>query len=201
MFPRRSAGVLVDGQVRYGIRIPDGASLLAGFDRSTRIRGLDAVPPAVRPSERLVNVVHLSFQVMVAASFLLLGLAVWFAIAWWRRRDLPRSRWFLRGAAVAGVVSLIALEAGWVVTEVGRQPWTVVGLLLTGDAVTTSGNIWLSFSVILVIYAAIGTGTVLFLRWMHRRWQQVTEDRVPVPYGPEEPSEPSQQPAERIGRE
>ena len=98
-------------------------------------------------------------------------------------------------------MSLIALEAGWVVTEVGHQPWTVVGLLLTRDAVTTSGNIWLSFSVILVIYAAIGTGTVLFLRWMHRRWQQVTEDRVPVPYGPEEPSEPSQQPAERIGRE
>ena len=199
--PETVGGVLVDGQVRYGIRIPDGASLLAGFDRSTRIRGLDAIPPAVRPSERLVNVVHLSFQIMVVASFLLLGLAAWFAIAWWRRRDLPRSRWFLRGAAVAGVVSLIALEAGCVVTEVGRQPWTVVGLLLTRDAVTTSGNIWLSFSVILVIDAAIGTGTVLFLRWMHRRWQRVTEDRVPVPYGPEEPSEPSQQPAERIGRE
>ena len=108
----------------------------------------------MRPDNRLVNVVHLSFQVMVAASFLLLGLAAWFAIAWWRRRDLPRSRWFLRGTAVAGVVSLIALEAGWVVTDVGRQPWTVVGLLLTRDAVTTSGNIWLSFSVILVIYAA-----------------------------------------------
>jgi cytochrome d ubiquinol oxidase subunit I len=189
--------VLVDGQVRYGIQVPDGASLLAGFDRSTRIRGLDAVPPAVRPNERLVNIVHLSFQIMVAASFLLLGLAAWFGLAWWRRRDLPRSRWFLRGAAVAGVVALIALEAGWVVTEVGRQPWTVVGLLLTRDAVTTSGNIWLSFSVILVIYAAIGTGTVLFLRWMHRRWRQVTEDQVPVPYGPEEPS---QAPAERVGR-
>ena len=195
--PETIGGVLVDGQVRYGIQVPDGASLLAGFDRSTRIRGLDAVPPAVRPNERLVNIVHLSFQIMVAASFLLLGLAAWFAIAWWRRRDLPRSRWFLRGSVVAGVVALIALEAGWVVTEVGRQPWTVVGLLLTRDAVTTSGNIWLSFSVILVIYAAIGTGTVLFLRWMHRRWRQVTEDQVPVPYGPKEPSQP---PAERVGR-
>jgi cytochrome bd ubiquinol oxidase subunit I len=194
--PETIGGVLVDGELRYGVQIPNGASLLAGFSRSTRIRGLDAIPPAVRPRDQLVNVVHLSFQVMVAASFLLLGLAAWFALAWWRRRDLPRSRWFLRCAAVGGVVALVALEAGWVVTEVGRQPWTVVGLLLTRDAVTTSGNIWLSFSVILVMYAAIGTGTVVVLRWMHRRWRQLTDDRLPVPYGPEEPSE---QPAARVG--
>jgi cytochrome bd ubiquinol oxidase subunit I len=190
--PETIGGVLVDGQVRYGVRIPDGASLLAGFTRSTTIRGLDAIPPAVRPNDRLINIVHLSFQVMVGASFLLLGLAAWFGLAWWRHRDLPRSRWFLRCAAVSGLVALVALEAGWVVTEVGRQPWTVVGLLLTRDAVTTSGNIWLSFSVILVIYAAIGTSTLLVLRWMHRRWRELIDDRVQVPYGPEEPSAEAQ---------
>jgi cytochrome bd ubiquinol oxidase subunit I len=119
--PEMLGGVLVDGQVRYGIRIPNAVSLLAGFRQSTRIQGLDAVPPAVRPSDRLVSIVHLSFDLMVGTSFLLLGLAVWFGLAWRRRRDLSRSRWFLRCAVVSGLVALFALEAGWVVTEVGRQ--------------------------------------------------------------------------------
>jgi cytochrome d ubiquinol oxidase subunit I len=185
--PETLGGVLTsDGQVRYGIRVPSGASLLAGFSRSTRIQGLDAVPAVVRPRARLVSIVHLSFDIMVGTAFLLLGLAVWFALGWWRRRDLPRSRWFLRCAAVSGLLSLVSLETGWVVTEVGRQPWTVVGLLLTRDAATTSGNIWLLFAGTLVIYAAIGTGTVLVLRMMHRRWQAHPDDEVEAPYGPED---------------
>jgi cytochrome bd ubiquinol oxidase subunit I len=186
--PETLGGVLgSDGQVRYGLRIPSGASLLAGFRPSTRIRGLDAIPPAVRPQPRLVTTVHLCFDVMVGTAFLLLGLALWFALGWWRRRDLPRSRWFLRCAAVSGLVSVVSLEAGWVVTEVGRQPWTVVGLLLTRDAVATSGNLWLFFAGTLVIYAAIGSGAVLVLRMMHRRWR--AREDVEVPYGPERPAE------------
>jgi cytochrome bd ubiquinol oxidase subunit I len=197
--PETLGGVLTSqGQVRYGLRIPNGASLLAGFSRDTRIRGLDAIPPAVRPPPRLVTIVHLSFDVMVGTAFLLLGLALWFALGWWRRRDLPRSRWFLRCAALAGLVSLVSLEAGWVVTEVGRQPWTVVGLLLTRDAVTTSGNVWLFFAGTLVIYAAIGTGAVLALRLMHHRWR--AHDDVEVPYGPERPPEPAARTAGREAR-
>jgi cytochrome d ubiquinol oxidase subunit I len=195
--PETLGGVLVDGQVRYGIRIPNAASLLAGFSPSTRIQGLDAVPPAVRPQDRLVSIVHLSFDVMVGASFLLLGLAAWFGLGRWRRRDLPRSRWFLRCAAVSGLVALVALEAGWVVTEVGRQPWTVVGLLLTRDAVATSGNLWPLFSAILVVYAGVGTGTVLVLRLMHRRWRVLTDDDLNVPYGPQQPVEEA---ASEVGR-
>jgi cytochrome bd ubiquinol oxidase subunit I len=192
--PETLGGVLSsDGRVRYGIRLPSGASLLAGFSRSTRIRGLDAIPPAVRPRAQLATLVHLSFDIMVGTAFLLLGLAGWFALVWWRRRDLPRSRWFLRCAAVSGLLSLVSLEAGWVVTEVGRQPWTVVGLLLTRDAVATSGNLWLFFSGTLVIYAAIGVGTVLVLRMMHRRWRALDGDDLPVPYGPP--------PLERTARE
>lgn len=76
--PETIGGMLSsNGQVRYGLRIPSGASLLAGFSRSTRIRGLDAIPPAVRPQARLVNIVHWSFDIMVITAFLLLGLAVW----------------------------------------------------------------------------------------------------------------------------
>jgi cytochrome d ubiquinol oxidase subunit I len=127
---------------------------------------------------------------MVFTSFLLLGLAAWFAWAWWRRRDLPRSRWFLRCATVSGVVSVICLESGWIVTEVGRQPWTVVGLLLTRDAVTTRGNLWLFFAGVLALYLAMGAGTIFVLRAMTQRWRRIGDEEVGVPYGPEPPLEP-----------
>ena len=166
-------GILVNGKVRYGVHVPDFASLLAGFSPSTKIRGRDAIPPPVRPAGRLVDVVHLSFDAMVGLSFLLLALVGWFALTWWRHRDLPRSRWFLRGAAVSGVLAVITLEAGWVVTDAGRQPWTVVGLLLTRDAVTTAGNVWLFFTGAVVIYTAMGVGAVLVLRQMRRRWAEL----------------------------
>jgi cytochrome d ubiquinol oxidase subunit I len=125
-----------------------------------------------------VNTVHLSFDVMVGIGLALLALALWFAIHWLFRRDLPRTRWFLRACAVAGVLSVVCLECGWVVTEVGRQPWTVRGMLLTRDAVTTSGNVWWFFTGALVIYAAVGTGAILVLKSMRRRWSTA------VPYGP-----------------
>jgi cytochrome d ubiquinol oxidase subunit I len=184
--PETIGGVIVGDEIRYGIRIPGGASLLAGFSRDTEIKGLDAIPPEVRPETKLVNVVHLSFDVMVGITFLLLGLSAWFTWSWWRRRDLPRSRWFLRGAALSGVLSVVTLEAGWIVTEVGRQPWTVVGHLLTRDAVTTTGDLWPFFLGTVVIYLAVGVATVLVLRSMQRRWRRGDEDFPGVPYGPPE---------------
>src|SRR4051794_33677358 len=183
--PENLGGVLVDGKVRYGFEIPDGASLLSGLRSGTRIRGLDAIPAQVRPAPRLVNTVHLAFDVMVGTGFALLALSLWFALAWWRRRELPRTRWFLRAAAIAGVVAVISLECGWIVTEVGRQPWTVRGLLLTRDAVTTSGNVWAFFAAALTIYAAVGTAAIFVLRGMRRRWAAAEGDTVDVPYGPD----------------
>jgi cytochrome d ubiquinol oxidase subunit I len=182
--PETVGGVFVDGRLRYGLRLPNGASLLAGFSPGTRIRGLDAVPADGCIPPNLVTVVHLSFDVMVLTAFALLALAAWFAFVWWRRRALPASRWFLRAAAVAGVVSVVSLEAGWVVTEVGRQPWIVVGHLLTRDAVTTSGTVWWFFAATLVIYTAVGGATFYVLRRMRGRWAATSDDTVTVPYGP-----------------
>jgi len=182
--PEVLGGVLIDGEVRYGTEIPYGASILAGYRPDTKIAGLDAIPAEYRPAPRLVNTVHLAFDVMVGTGFALLGLAAWFGWAWWRRRDLPRSTWFLRCTAISGVVAIICLECGWIVTEVGRQPWTVVGLLLTRDAVTRSGNVWYFFAGALVIYTVVGAAAILVLRGMRRRWAAGAEDDRDVPYGP-----------------
>jgi cytochrome d ubiquinol oxidase subunit I len=188
--PEVLGGYYSNGNVHYGIEIPWGASILSGYRPSTRIRGLNEVPEAVRPPDHLVTIVHLAFDVMVGIGTALLALSAWYALTWWRRRDLPRSPWFLRATAVSGVLAIIALEAGWVVTEVGRQPWTVVGYLLTRDAVTTSGNLWLLFGATVALYAAVGAGTLYVLRLLTRRWREDEDAREDdVPYGPSQARE------------
>jgi cytochrome d ubiquinol oxidase subunit I len=184
--PEVLGGYYDDGQVHYGIEIPWGASILSGFSPSTEIRGLQDVPAEVRPTDRAVTIVHLAFDVMVGVGMALLALSAWFGWSWWRRRDLPGTRWFLRATAVSGIGAIAALEAGWIVTEVGRQPWTVVGHLLTRDAVTKTGNIWLLFTATLALYAAVGAATLYVLRLITRRWrEQGTGDGdAGVPYGP-----------------
>jgi cytochrome bd ubiquinol oxidase subunit I len=183
--PEVLGGFYSGGRLRYGVEIPSGASLLAGYSPSTRIRGLSEVPAQLRPPDRLVALVHLSFDVMVGIGLALLALSAWYAVAWWRRREPPGGRWFLRCTAVSGGLAVVALEAGWVVTEVGRQPWTVVGYLLTRDAVATAGNLWLFFAATLVLYAAVGAATVYVLRLLRDRWRaQGDVDVGDVPYGP-----------------
>jgi cytochrome d ubiquinol oxidase subunit I len=185
--PEKILGVLVNGEPRYAIDIPSGASLLAGFSPATRIRGLDAIPAEVRPPGELVTIVHLAFDVMVGIGFTLLALSAWFVWLWRRRRAVPEDVWLLRAVSVGGALALVALWSGWVVTEVGRQPWTVVGLLLTRDAVTRAGNIWLFFAGTLLLYAVVGVATIWVLVLLRRRWARgdITEaGDAEVPYGP-----------------
>ena len=174
-------GVIVDGKVRGAITIPGLDSILAGGSPNTKIIGLDDVPVDERPPS---NIVHLSFQLMVAVGFALVGLSAWFGLAWWRRRTVPASAWFLRGAAASGVASVVALEAGWVTTEVGRQPWIAYKLMRTSDAVTHVGGIWVSYGIIVVLYTAVITGAIVVLRHMARRWQAAELPDHEVPYGP-----------------
>jgi cytochrome d ubiquinol oxidase subunit I len=173
-------GILVDGRVVGGLPIPGLGSLLAGFSTSTVVQGLDNIPVADQPP---VDIVHLAWDTMLGAGFALLGLAAWFGLTWLRRRDLPTSRWFYRFAAAAGIAAVVALEAGWVVTEVGRQPWVVYGLLRTTDAVTHAPGTLVSFLVVMVVYVILGAATLVVLRAMSR---QPSEDTATggVPYGP-----------------
>lgn len=174
--PLTIAGFPVDGQLRYGLEIPNGLSLLVGYRPNTVITGLSSVPRDARPP----LAVHYSFDLMVGIGCALLVLGGWLAVSWRRHRDLPRSRWFLRGAAVAGVAACAALEAGWVTTEVGRQPWIVWGYLRTTDAVNPAPGLAISLLVVSVIYALLTVGTVLVLRRMARTQRQVApqEPRV-----------------------
>ena len=180
--PEYIGGVFVDGEVKGAIEIPNLDSILVGFSADTRVIGLEEYPPDERPPAP--TLLHLAFDAMVGIGTGLFLLAVWFAVAWWRRRDLPRSRWFLRLSSFAGVGAIVALECGWIVTEVGRQPWVVYGRLRTEDAVTDAGGIWFTFAGVVVLYLLLGVATVLVLRGMARRWRDEEIPEADVPYGP-----------------
>lgn len=168
--------------VNGGIRIPGLNSILVGFSTDTYVPGLDAVPLEDRPSN--VNLVHRAFDLMIGIGFFLLALVGWFALAYWKRRDVPRLRLFLWGAAAAGVLTHAAIIAGWIVTEVGRQPWVVYEIERTADAVTDAGGVWVTFTVVLILYALLGIGTIVVLRAMSRRWRRQDAADENVPYGP-----------------
>jgi cytochrome bd ubiquinol oxidase subunit I len=152
-------------EVRYGLKIPKLLSLLAFHDPNATVRGLDRVPAADRPP---VNVVRLAFSTMVGIGTLMAIFGAALLAVWWRRRALPEGRWFLRTVAALGPLSVIALIAGWVTTEVGRQPWVVYGHMRTEDAVTGADGIPLGYAALVVIYLALAVATVWLLRRLAR---------------------------------
>ena len=180
------------GEVVGGLPIPGLASILSdpGTGTSTVVQGLDTVPSDERPTTSEVNVVHLAWDVMVGLGTLLFLLTLWYWASWIFRRDLPGSRWFLRAVAVSGPLSVIALEAGWTVSEVGRQPWIVYEKMRVEDAATGNTGIWITFVGVVILYVGLGVTTILVLRAMSRRYRTagVSDDRD-VPYGPAESSD------------
>jgi cytochrome d ubiquinol oxidase subunit I len=162
-----------DGTIDGGIRIPGLDSFLAGFSRDTVVQGLSETPASDRPSIREANITHFAFDTMVGVGTVLLGLVLWFALAWVRRRDIPRSRWFYRFATLAGVTAVVGLEAGWISAEVGRQPWVVYEEMRVSEAVTdiSAGPIWASFAAVVVIYAVVVWAFLGVLLRMKIRWR------------------------------
>jgi cytochrome bd ubiquinol oxidase subunit I len=169
--------------VKGGIGIPGFDSFLVGWSTSTQVTGLDSVPPDDRPPAN--TMLHWSFDTMVGICSVLILLALWLGIGWWRKRDFPQSRWFLRATAVSGVAAVVALECGWIVTEVGRQPWIVYNVMRTSDAVTQAHGIWITFGLIVGLYVALGATLIISLRAMSRRWREDGREPDDVPYGPE----------------
>jgi cytochrome d ubiquinol oxidase subunit I len=177
-------GFYNDGDPKLGVKIPDLDSILVGFSPDTEVTGLDQIPDDDEPKNP--TLLHLAFDTMVGIGTALLLLAAFFAWIAWRKRRLPETLWFWRAAAVSGIGAVIALECGWIVTEVGRQPFVVYGELRTADAVTHADGIWFTYIAALILYTALGITTILILRLMARRWREGEEDIEDIPYGPQE---------------
>ena len=158
-------GWYVNGKVEFGIAIPKLLSLLAFHDPNATVRGLDTVPTALRPP---VNVVRVAFQSMVGIGTLLVALSLVFLWVRLRRGRLPVARWFYWAVGLAGPASVVALIAGWVVTEVGRQPWVVYRVMLTDQAVTGAQGIPIAYGTLVLAYVLVGCGVVWVLRRLAR---------------------------------
>ena len=179
--PLRLGGLLIDGNVRFSIDIPVLGSVISRNSFTKPVQGLETIPDADEPP---INLAHLAFQSMVGIGTLLALAVVIFWLARWRKRDLTDHRWFLWFAVVAGPMAVVALEAGWIATEVGRQPWTVWRVLRTSEAASTSGGLWWSLAGVVVVYLGMTVGAYVVLRSMARRWRSGEVD-LPSPYGPE----------------
>jgi len=180
-------GIYWNGEVYFGIGIPYLDSILVGFSPNTEVSGWNSVAPEFRPP--LTNLIHLSFNGMIAIGMGLMVLGAWQAWVWKFRREVLTTRWFLIPAALAGFASIAAMELGWIVTEVGRQPWVVYGLLLTEDAVTTAGGVPVTLAATVVIYGVLSVTSIAVPWLMGRRWRaqgdaRTGEDTVQTPYGP-----------------
>ena len=158
--PNESAGV-----TRYAIQIPYGLSILAYDDPNATVKGLNDFPATERPP---VAIVHISFQIMVACGMAMMGIAALAAWRYWRaqrRRSETwlASKWFLRALILGAPLGFIAIETGWVVTEVGRQPWIIYGLMRTAEAVTPVPRLIVPFVTFTLLYILLAAITVWLL--------------------------------------
>ncbi|MEP9383053.1 cytochrome ubiquinol oxidase subunit I [Nocardioides sp. KR10-350] len=178
--PLRIGGLLINGRAEGYLEIPKWGSFIARGSFSKPVRGLDTFSPDDLPP---VNTTHVAFQSMVGIGTLLaVAVVVYWALRW-RGRDLAERRWAQRCLVAAGPLAVVALESGWVATEVGRQPWTVFGVLRTVDAAGDNPGLWWVFSGVAVVYLGMTVGAWVVLRSMARRWR-TGEEELPSPYGP-----------------
>ncbi|MCX5374001.1 cytochrome ubiquinol oxidase subunit I [Streptomyces sp. NBC_00015] len=166
-----------DGTISGGIKIPQLDSILAGFSPDTKVTGLSSVPASDRPTATQATIAHWAFDIMVTIGSLLVLLALWYGWCWLRRRDLPRSPWFFRCAAVAGGACLLTVECGWITTEVGRQPWIVYQNMRVAEAVTDTRapTLWTMLGLVVVLYVLVFGAFLTVLLRMSRRWRLADE--------------------------
>ena len=151
-------------ETRWAIEIPRGLSLLAFHDPNAEVTGLADFPREDWPP---VAIVHIAFQIMVALGTFMALVSAWALFRAWRTRAggaLADDRWLLRALALATPMGFIAIEAGWTVTEVGRQPWVVYGIFRTEDAVTPMPGLIVPFLLFSALYLLLGVIVLYMLR-------------------------------------
>jgi cytochrome bd ubiquinol oxidase subunit I len=163
--PEHLLGWYTDNHLKLAIPIPHVLSLLADHSWNGTVQGLATVAPSDRPP---VNVVHWAFDIMVGIGTLLALLAVVHLAFWVWRKRLPESRWFYRALLLAAPLTVVALISGWVVTEVGRQPWVVYGVMRTDAAVTGAHGIAVGYGALAASYLVVACGLVWVLRRLAR---------------------------------
>jgi cytochrome bd ubiquinol oxidase subunit I len=160
------------GEVKYGLAIPRLLSLLAHHDPNATVEGLNEVPKDDRPP---VNVVRFSFATMVGIGTAMALFSIVLLVLWRKQGGLPEQRWFHLVVAALGPLSVVALIAGWVTTEVGRQPWVVYGRMRTEEAVTGASGIPVGYATLVIVYLALAGAAVWMLRRLARSPLEVRE--------------------------
>ena len=152
-----------DEVTRYAIEIPKALSFLAHFDFNAEIKGLKEFPPEDRPP---VAIVHYAFQIMVACGMVMIVAGILGGWLTWRRKGIPLESWYLRFVTFCTPLGFIAIEAGWTVTEVGRQPWVIYNIMRTADAVTPMPNLVVPFIAFTILYIFLSIIVVILMRRM-----------------------------------
>lgn len=168
---------MAEGTVDWAIKIPGMLSFLAGDRFDTVVMGLNDVSPDLRPN---VFLSHYAFQIMVGCGFALIGLGAWFWLWRWRGWAFD-SRWLMRAMVAGSPLGFVALEAGWIVTEVGRQPWVVYGVMRTSEGVTPVAEVPLALFGFSVLYLLLGVALVVLLRFLATGGPVPKEPTAPSP--------------------
>ncbi|WP_159476125.1 cytochrome ubiquinol oxidase subunit I [Dyadobacter sp. 3J3] len=158
-FTEKSAGLIIGGipdqknkKVDYAIKIPGLLSFMAHGDFNSEVKGLDQFPEKDQPS---VPITHYAFQIMVGLGMAMMGISFLYFLALWRKKTWLQSDWLLKLFVAATPLGFLAVEAGWTVTEVGRQPWIIYNVMRTADAVTPMPGIGYSFYMFTLMYFSL----------------------------------------------
>lgn len=147
-------------KVNYALKIPGALSFMATGDINGEVKGLDRIPEKDHPP---VQVTHYAFQLMVGLGMLMLGISLVYFVALWKKKHWTERPWLMKLFVLATPMGYIALEAGWTVTEVGRQPWIIYGVMRTADAVTPMPGIAYSFYLFTAVYVSLAVIVSLLL--------------------------------------
>jgi len=156
-------GGIVDEEnqtVKYALKLPGALSFLAHGDFKAEVKGLDVIPKENQPP---VAITHYAFQIMIGLGMIMMGIAVLYFIALWKKKSWLNSKWLLKLFVIATPMGFIAVEAGWTVTEVGRQPWIIHNVMRTADAVTPMPGIAYSFYLFTAVYFSLALIVIFML--------------------------------------